>query len=304
MPGKLFAILTVSIVLSSIIVGAEQNYDIDPTSGDTVNYKDKTNMRQGHWIFTGKMKRMAEYEEDQVVEEGSYKNSRKNGLWKRYFANRQLRSEVNYRNNKADGDYKEYYSDGTLQESGTWKNGKNVGDFERKHPNGAVAQKFSFNEKGKREGSQEYYFDNGQLRIKGNWQAGQENGVVTEYTSTGEVKSKKFYNEGGTLDNAKTKVYDVKEVNVEPPPPEPDQAVKDAVKVQKDEKKNIGFFTGEGHHILYRKDGQVSKDGDFKVGQIWKGKVYIYNKDGILTGISIIKKGRYVGEGVIEEPQK
>ena len=239
MLGKFLTILSLTVGISIVVSAADQSFEVEQTSGDTINYKDVTNMRQGRWIFTGKMKRMDSYEDDQVVEEGSYTNNRKNGVWKRYFTNSNVKSEVNYTNNRPDGDYKEYYSDGTLQEAGTWKNNKNVGNFIRQHPNGEVSQEFAFNEKGKREGPQKYYWDNGQIRIEGNWNSGQENGVVTEYTSTGEVKSEKYYGEGGVLDAAKTKVYEVKEVVQEVAPPEPAAEVQEAVIVKKSERKNI-----------------------------------------------------------------
>ena len=83
---------------------------------------------------------------------------------------------------------------------------------------------------------------------------------------------------------------------------EPEE-VKMAAVVQNGEQKNIGRFTGEGHNTLYRRDGQISKIGDFKGGRLWRGKVYHYDGDGILGGISIYKKGKYQGEGVIEEGQ-
>lgn len=55
-----------------------------------------------------------------------------------------------------------------------------------------------------------------------------------------------------------------------------------------------------GKHILYNKNKQISKDGDFKDNRLMEGKSYIYNENGILTRVAVYKNGIYVGDGSIE----
>ena len=50
---------------------------------DTLNKIDENNMKQGHWVYTNKMKNLPNYKEDQVVEEGDYDNDKKIGKWMR-----------------------------------------------------------------------------------------------------------------------------------------------------------------------------------------------------------------------------
>ena len=38
-------------------------------------------------------------------------------------------------------------------------------------------------------------------------------------------------------------------------------------------------------------------DGIFKNGQLWDGKVYTYDRDGILQRVLVYKEGKYNSEG-------
>lgn len=268
---------------------------------DTINFVDANNLKQGYWIFFGRMKKLPEYRDDQKVEEGKFSDSRKVGIWKKYFPNGNLNHEVTYVNGRPNGVYINYYQDGVVQEEGTWINNKQVGKFIRKHENGVVSQEFTFNNNGKREGVQKYYYPNGQVMIEGSWEEGQESGVVKEFYENGDIKSEKVYN-NGKFDEAASKTYEPKK----PLPPvdkdqlKTDEPYKPPV-VKGDEKPNMGIFNGDGYAKLYNANKQVSKDGIFSKYKLLDGKEYIYNKDGILERIMVYKNGVYVGDGVMEE---
>lgn len=285
-------------LLSGLSLFADTSQTFEIYNGDTINYVDANNLKQGLWKIFNHMKNLPGYKPDQVVEEGYYKDSRKVGIWRRYYPNGNIKDEIEYNNNRPSGKYKIYYENGVLQEEGEWKNNRNVGTFKRYYENGNISQEFSFNESGKREGTQKYYYENGQLMIEGEWKEGKESGVLKEYYENGDLKAEKFFADG-QLDPEKTKTYEPKkpiEVKKEEPAPVANVVVK-----KEEEKPNIGAFDGNGYAKLYNLNKQISKDGIFKNYKLIDGKWYKYDENGILIKIEIYKNGRYVGDGVIEE---
>ncbi len=267
---------------------------------DTTNFTDLNGKKQGKWIILNKDLHKECFTDDQKVEEGKFLDSKKTGIWKEYYCNKNVKSVITYENNRPNGYAKMYNDNGKIKEEGMWKNNRWVGDYKLYYDNGQVQQAFKFGATGKREGTQQYFHPNGKVMIEGNWAEGKEAGPLTEYYENGDVKSVKNFN-GGTLDVASIKTYEPKqpivktetEVKLEAPPVIPD----------KKEKDNMGkVFNGEGYWKLYNTNKQVSKDGIFSKNRLIDGKVYFYNSDGILTRIAVYKDGKYVGDSVIEEP--
>jgi antitoxin component YwqK of YwqJK toxin-antitoxin module len=56
--------------------------------------------------------------------------------------------------------------------------------------------------------------------------------------------------------------------------------------------KGVTFFS-EGYNKVYNENDEIWLDGNFKAGQLYDGKVYIYNDDGILKKIKIYKEGKF-----------
>lgn len=266
---------------------------------DTINMVDANNLKQGYWIFWGKMKKLPGYADDAKVEEGKFEDSKKTGLWKKYFPTGTLESEITYKNNRPNGTYVTYYPNGKVQEEATWVNNKPVGKFKRYYENGNVSQEFTMNELGKREGIQKYYYENGKIMIEGDWKDGKESGILKEYYENGDLKAEKNF-ANGTLDAASSKVYEPKR----PLPKEEPEAplVKGPPPtVKADETVNIGNFNGNGYAKLFDANKQVSKDGIFSNYKLMDGKHYIYDKNGILQRVAIYKAGNYVGDGVVSD---
>lgn len=277
-------------------ISAAQSFEIN--NQDTVNFIDVNNLKQGYWRFLGFMKKLPGYKDDQVIEEGKFADSRKVGLWKKYFPSGNIDSKVTYQNGRPNGYYVNYYDNGKIQEEGTWINNKPVGQFKRFHENGVIAQEFNYNNTGKREGAQKYYYENGKIMIEGEWAEGKESGILKEYYENGDLKAEKNFN-GGTLDPATTKTYEPKKPLAKTTELKPIDTTPAVAK--NDEKPNLGAFNGNGYAKLYGSNKQITKDGTFSNYKLIDGKEYIYNKDGILQKIEIYKKGVYVGDGVIED---
>lgn len=271
-------------------ISSAQSYTID--KGDTINVIDENNLKQGFWRIFGKMKKLPGYEPEQVVEEGNYESSRKQGLWKNFFPNGKLKSEIAYVNSRPNGTYKTYFENGQVEEEGNWENTRNTGGFKRYHENGQTAQQFVFNETGKRDGKQVYFYENGQVMIEADIEAGKEK-FVKEYYEDGSIKAEKSFIDG-ELDVANTKVYEPKT------PIKEDKDLANApikvVKADKNDEVNVGTFNGNGQHTMYNKDKQLSKVGFFENFKLMDGVFYKYDNNGILIVIEKYKAGRYIGD--------
>src|SRR5690606_5390743 len=120
-------------------------------------------------------------------EEGSYENSRKQGLWKNFFPSGKVKSEIAYVNSRPNGTYRTYFENGQIEEEGNWQNNRNTGGFKRFHENGQTAQEFVFNDSGERDGKQVYFYENGQVMIEADIAARKEK-FVDEHYEDGSIK--------------------------------------------------------------------------------------------------------------------
>jgi antitoxin component YwqK of YwqJK toxin-antitoxin module len=258
--------------------------------GDTINVVDENNLKQGFWKIFGNMRKLKEYEPTQVIEQGKYANSRKQGLWTKFFSSGKTKSEIEYKNSRPNGAYRTYFENGQIEEEGSWKNNRNTSNFKRYYENGQVSQQFAFNPTGKRDGRQIYFYENGQVMIEADIEAGKEK-FVKEFYEDGSIKAEKNFIDG-KLDVANTKVYESAEPIKEKKP----EGVIQVVTVSKDEYVNSGDFKGDGKYKMYNADRQISKDGLFQAYRFMEGKQYIYNDNGILTQVKLFKDGRYIGD--------
>src|SRR5690606_18587257 len=112
---------------------------------------DEMGRKQGYWKVTAPNTEKPGYADGQVVEEGRYTNSKRTGLWKRYWPNGQVMSEITYQMGRPKGNYVTYYPNGKAEEQGNWDLDRNTGTFQRWHPNGKLAQDFVFNAYGVRD---------------------------------------------------------------------------------------------------------------------------------------------------------
>lgn len=292
-----YFVLIATFLFPSLISNA-QSFELH--NGDTINKIDVNKKRQGYWMIRAKPPKYKEYKPGSLVEEGSFKNSRKYGLWKKYYPSSNLKSEITYKSSRPFGPYTLYYDNGKVEEKGNWERTKNTGDFKRYHENGTVAQEFTFTPSGKRSGKQKYYYPNGKVRLEGSWAEGVESGEMKEYYENGDLMTVKTFN-NGELDKSSVASY-------APKTPQKDavssmveaaEEVKETIK--KDEEPNQGRFDGNGYKKLFNRNKQISKDGTFKNYRLMDGKQYKYDENGLLIQIMIFKQGRYIGDGVITE---
>jgi len=293
---SMIIIIIFFIFLTNNILQANELFQ----SNDTINKIDADGRKQGKWIIFGKHKPGTCYQPEQKVEEGNYIDNKKNGLWIEYYCNGNLKSKIQYVNGKPDGYCILYYENGKIQEEGQWSSKLNrwVGKYKSYYNNGQIQHEFNYNQNGKREGPAKYYYENGQLAIEGNFINGQETGVFKEYYENGDLKAEKTFN-NGQVDISSIKEYQPKkpyepikeEIKKEPPI----LASKDEFPNDEQQKSN-DYFILNGFHILYNKNKQISKVGEFKNNRLINVKWYIYDDDGILIRIAVYKDGIYIGD--------
>lgn len=100
--------------------------------GDTINATDLNNQKQGRWIYFGKDRKEIqnrEHKENQIVEEGFYRDNKPIGTWKTYHSNSKIKSEIIYKENESSPHAKFYHFDGYLIAEGNTKNREFIGDY-------------------------------------------------------------------------------------------------------------------------------------------------------------------------------
>lgn len=288
-----FGLLLLLAVPSSFAQASE-------TVQDTLNQVDETGRKQGYWKIVAPKAEKPDYEDGQLIEEGRYTNSKRVGMWRRFWPNGQVMSEITYQMGRPKGEYKTYYPNGKVEEQGTWDLDRNTGTFKRWHPNGKLAQDFVFNGFGVRDGEQKYYHENGQLEVLVNVEQGREDGTLKRYTADGQLQQVAQFN-NGVIDAANSKylkpVPKADDVTVDP-------KAEPAPAVAATERTNAVVFRENGYNTLYDKQLRITQQGEFANGRLFDGKRYTYDANGILTRIQVYKGGRYAGDAVITDEDR
>lgn len=130
---------------------------------------------------------------------------RRQGVWRYYYANGDVREEINYINNLQEGVNTKYFGGKKIHIEGNYLGGRKDGDYKR-------------------------YFLSGQVAIEGKYIYGQRDGIWIEYYEDGQKKSEREYKKGVKNGNWKTfsrkgeLLSDITykngvDVNAVPPPP-------------------------------------------------------------------------------------
>jgi antitoxin component YwqK of YwqJK toxin-antitoxin module len=293
--------LVVSIVLFLFLFG------IKTVSFASVNHIDENNMKQGHWVFTNRLKNLPNYKMNQIVEEGGYKNDKKTGKWLLYFENDKVKHILTYIENRPDGYAIFYYKNGKKREEGVWKNNKWVGEYKYYYNNGNIRNQWTYNKEGARTGVQKYFFENGQLMIEGDWVNGKKAGTVTEYYEDGSIKSERVFINGKIDLLATTNYYPREKLGV--------STIKEYQKTEllenpsslkgldlKVASNSVSPWSGTGDKKFFNKNGQIIREGFFVKGYLMDGSVFLYDSKGNKTRTTIFTSGKVVKE--ITHPQR
>lgn len=267
---------------------------------DTLNQTDATGRRQGWWQVVAPVADKPDYNAGQLIEEGRYTDGKRAGEWTRFWPNGKEMSRITYVNGRPKGRYIIFYPTGKMEEQGSWDMDRNTGSFKRWHPNGQLSQDFVFDQYGLRDGQQRYFHENGQLEVEVNIHEGKEQGTLKRYHANGELQQVAQFNDG--VINAENSRY-IRSVK-KPEPVAPAEDAKPAPNRSDQEAPNSSLFRENGYNTLYDRQLRITQQGEFKSGMLWKGKVYRYDKAGLLFRIEVYQEGRYVGNAIIEDEDR
>jgi len=261
-------------------------------NNDTINKVDpKSGRKTGYWIITGDMRPKEGYNAKNKIEEGVYVNSRKNGIWIKYWPNGNARSEINYKNGRTSGAYTTYFQNGNVEEKGSVIAGMMQGEFTLFWPNGKLRQKKKFNLNGKTDGQVFYYYPNGNKELVFESKNGIENGSASWYYENGDKKKECLF-DNGTVQNSKQ--YELlTEITTYI-----DEEIEMGPKIQgKFNKANNNLINNYGK--TYDENKNLLMDGEFKDGYLYNGRHFIYDEFGLLEKIKVFKNGVFIGNGII-----
>jgi antitoxin component YwqK of YwqJK toxin-antitoxin module len=258
------------------------------------NKRNANGEHHGKWTFTGKDYPNKNIPKTQKVEEGNYVNGRKEGTWTKFFSDGGVQLKGTYNNNRPQGSYTRYYPNGKIAEQGDFQANGYKGLLLRYHENGQLAYRANFNNQGQESGKVSYYHPNGKLALSYTVKNGQVQGQVARYNTSGQLQNSFVVGpEGkiGALQKANTPQNT--------PAPKPAAVASSIVyppRLSNPKTKGLRFIPN-GYNKVYNDNDEIWMDGEFKNGQLYDGKVYDYDQDGILQKVRIYKLGKYHSDG-------
>ncbi len=287
----LMTILSLFISCTIALSFPFSHFDDYHQNGD-INKKDEEGRKQGKWIYFGKDRPNSGYPAEGKIEEGSYVNDRKEGTWIKYYNDGitpKLKGE--YKNNRPQGGYIKLSPKGVVIERGTFTMGKYMDSLVRYHSDGTLLYQGYYNNEGNEQGTIKYYYPNGQVEFEYTSDNGTPKGKATRYYENGDVKELIYY-EGGAVTKSEKKEMVNTEVVVKNP-----EASKEMAPSIKTPNTKGAKFLPNGYNKVYNANQEIWQDGDFRNGRLWDGKVYEYDKDGILLKVRVFKNGVYHSDG-------
>lgn len=287
---SLILILTCSFSFASTSIPKEGN------QGDQdINKKDEQGRKQGKWIYYGKDQPSKGFPDSGKISEGPFVNDRKNGVWVLYYNDGSTpKTKGTYVNNRPDGPFVKYYPNGEVKAEGTFNKRFYVDSLKRYNENGVLTYEGNHNSTGGESGNIKYYYDNGNLRFEYNADNGSPKGKATRYWPNGDVKEEIVYGADGKVKKTSGEIPRVKkEVKVE-------STSNKNVKRPPKPKNTDKSFEPNGYNKIFNKNKDLWMDGNFKNGNLWDGRIYIYDNDGLLEKVEIYKKGKYHSDGQLE----
>lgn len=134
-----------------------------------------------------------------IETEGNYLNEKRDGIWKTYYINKNLKSKGAYTEDKKEGIWLEYYENGVLEKEVNYSNGKKEGLMKVYQRENVLKARVNYKD-GKEDGVAEYYDEQGQIELKVNYKNGKEDGALEHYKD-GQLVKIEFWKEGVKIKN-------------------------------------------------------------------------------------------------------
>lgn len=148
------------------------------------------------------------YTDGKVKTRASYKGDTPEGVRREYSPTGEVTAAYTYKKGiiiaegivddegVRDGPWKEFYTDGQLRAEGLYRNGNRIGKWRFYHPNGNLEQEGSYNNQGNTDGLWKWYYEDGLVLREENFLNGNSEGIFTEYDENGSVIIQGEYVEG------------------------------------------------------------------------------------------------------------
>jgi antitoxin component YwqK of YwqJK toxin-antitoxin module len=286
-PLVLFFAFSSNFALSYSEDGIEQSDE-----GKT-NRIDRNGLKQGYWIYYGKDRPETGIPPTGKIEEGPYEDDRREGVWTKYHNDGMTpRIKGTYVNNRPQGTYTKIHPNGNIKEIGTFERNSYRDSLKRFHENGVLEYEAKFNNEGQENGTVKYYYPNGQLEFEYKSVNGKPVGKATRYYENGDVKELIEYGPDGRVISSVEKEMVKATVAVK----DPGASKEKAPHIQRPRTKGAKFQLN-GYNKCYNNNDEIWQDGEFRNGELWDGKVYEYDSDGILLKVRVFKKGVYHSDG-------
>jgi antitoxin component YwqK of YwqJK toxin-antitoxin module len=178
-----------------------------------------------------------------------------------------------------DGPWKEFYPNGNVKSTGIYDKGKRTGEWKFFHPNGQLEQIGSYNKDGKEDGIWTWYYATGSLLREDTYFNGKNDGHSVEYDESGEIVAEGEYIEGNREGKWKFNYGD--QLSEE-------EYLNDMLngKVRNYYKDGVLSFEGNfvednpnGRHTWYYTNGNKKTEGEYQMG-LKNGEWIKYNSDG------------------------
>lgn len=204
----------------------------------------------------------------------------KEGDWKYYYFNGQLKGEEFYRSGKQEGKESYYYSHGILSSRALYKNGEVDGEHILYYKDGVI-KAIEYYKNGKLHGLRKNFSASGLLQSEVVYANGLQNGRFTTYHTNGKVESEGSYLED-KLNGPYKAWYDDGVVSMTAQYDQ-DKATGEMKKYHANGKlKSVETYVNglsEGEYISYHDNGQINSKYTNKKGKA-DGDVQYFDKDG------------------------
>lgn len=251
------------------------------------NVTDDFGKKQGFWVHKGNEALERFYCDTCRYKEGFYSDDLKVGVWTKYYTNSTAKqSEITFDNDLPNGPYTLYYQDGKIQEKGTLLNGKNVGEMIKFWTNDSVKQRKTFDENGVLHGYVMEFFPNGQLKLKYKRNKGVRVDTLVEYGSMNQTIHTVYYDSlGDIISQTRSYPKGIPTTTFINKRPGLERELPDSL---------------SNCEVSIVRSGKLFVEGTFSGRMLNTGRYYVYDHNGILTGIQFWANGHFVRDEYID----
>ncbi len=280
---------------------------------DTINRFDANHKRIGYWVLDEKNEGV-DLKSTTKIKEGSYVDGRKEGVWILYYEDGiSPRLIGEYSDNRPSGAYFRFDRKGKLQQaSSVPRTLKNRSSMARKnkvfscqmkfHDKEIVAGQVFFDQQVVKQNAINFWVERSLEAISSKskvinftWLNTNYDAIYSRYLA---VRSPQMNLESDDPELKET-LAEIKKVDHVTAVPQVVHLKNSAPIVRNPIVAKGLVFQPNGFNKLFTNQGEIWMDGYFKEGQLKDGKVFTYDRDGVLLKVRVYKDGVYVSDGIL-----